>query len=58
MKILPIAALALFLTAGCVQVGPKDEPLHIILDVNIRVQVDEAVQQLWNSVEKAAPKTP
>ena len=49
-----IAAIVLLAQPACVQVGPKDEPLHIILDVNIKVQVEEDVESLWDSVEETA----
>lgn len=45
----------LLAAVGCVQVGPSDDkPIHIILDVNVRVQVDKAVESLWNEVEQRA----
>jgi hypothetical protein len=50
------AALAL---AACVQVGPSDDkPLHIIMDVNIKIQVEEAVMDLWDDVRAEAPASP
>lgn len=49
-----LVATAVFSSAGCVQVGPKNEPLHIILDVNIKVQVEKDVESLWDSVEEQA----
>ncbi len=55
--LLPAGAI-LCLALGCIQVGPKDdEPLHIVLDVNIRVQVDQAVADFWDSVERQAAST-
>lgn len=50
--------LALLLP-GCIQVGPKDdEPIHVVLDVNIRIQVDEDVQEVWDTVEALADQAP
>jgi hypothetical protein len=50
--------LALLLPA-CIQVGPKDdEPIHVVLDVNIRIQVDEDVREVWDTVETLAEQAP
>jgi hypothetical protein len=52
------AGATALLSAACIQVGPKDdEPIHIVLDVNIRVQIDQAVTDFWDSVERQAGST-
>ena len=40
--------------AACLQVGPKEEPLHIILDVNIKVQIERDVEEFWDAIEEDA----
>lgn len=50
----PVLIVAALASSACFQVGPKDEPLHIILDVNIKVQVERDVAELWDTVEETA----
>lgn len=55
---IPCAAVALGL-AACVQVGPSgDKPLHIVMDVNIKIEVQKDVASLWDSVAGETPAEP
>jgi uncharacterized protein YdbL (DUF1318 family) len=57
-RMIAISGLAAALM-GCVQVGPADDtPIHIVMDVNIRIQIDRDVQEVWDTVEAMAKGTP
>jgi len=50
----PVLLVVFLAASGCFQVGPKEEPIHIILDVNIKVQIERDVEDLWDAIEEDA----
>ncbi len=47
------AALALFAAAGCVRV--KVEPIHITMDVNVKVKVDRELDSFFGDLDAKRP---
>jgi hypothetical protein len=51
---LPAALLSLL--AGCIIIKPPEKPVHLIVDVNLKIKVERELDQFFDFQEEAPTK--